>query len=77
MRLLRQNHQKGDHLEVVHASEFALARMSAAGVNRLATARSCFLPTIESRSSEQFLCGSHVLTAPGSLVKAGAGSNIW
>ena len=47
------------------------------GVNRLATARSSFLPTMEATAlASKFLGGAHVLAVLGCLVEAGAGSGV-
>ena len=47
------------------------------GVNRLATARSSFLPTIEATAaaSSRWAC-AHVLAVLGRLVEAGAGAGV-
>ena len=47
------------------------------GVNRLATARSSFLPTTEATAvASSVLRGAHVLAVLGRLVEAGAGSGV-
>ena len=47
------------------------------GVNRLATARSSFLPTTEATAAaSRSLGGAHVLAVLGRLVEAGAGPGI-
>ena len=47
------------------------------GVNRLATARSSFLPTMEATAAASSAWdGAHVLAVAGGLVEAGAGSGV-
>ena len=47
------------------------------GVNRLATARSSFLPTTEATAAASRCCArAHVLALLGGLVEAGAGAGI-